>query len=150
MRPISSILSRLVVTGMMVFNSAAAVLAQDRTETCREWGLLANGRTEFEVSDPALVPSTLAVAAEQQAVATKITSKSIPLVSYARKAAVLLSCSAPQSLAHIRCSTLSLRSIAVVESAKNQLLRDFRRRSIFDFCNTIRGRPEVAAVRPGG
>ena len=65
MRPISSILSRLVVTGMMVFNSAAAVLAQDRTETRREWGLLANGRTEFEVSDPALVPSTLAVAAEQ-------------------------------------------------------------------------------------
>jgi hypothetical protein len=25
----------------------------------------------------------------------------------------------------------------VVEPAKNQLLRDFRRRSIFDFCNTI-------------
>src|ERR1700745_415488 len=31
----------------------------------------------------------------------------------------------------------ALRSIAVVEPAKNQLLRDFRRRSIFDFCNTI-------------
>jgi hypothetical protein len=31
----------------------------------------------------------------------------------------------------------ALRSIAVVEAAKNQLLRDFRRRSIFDFCNTI-------------
>jgi hypothetical protein len=28
-------------------------------------------------------------------------------------------------------------SIAVVEPAKNQLLRDFRRRSVFDFCNTI-------------
>ena len=28
-------------------------------------------------------------------------------------------------------------AIAVVEPAKNQLLRDFRRRSIFDFCNTI-------------
>ena len=28
-----------------------------------------------------------------------------------------------------------LRSIAVMEPAKNQLLRDFRRRSIFDFCN---------------
>jgi hypothetical protein len=26
---------------------------------------------------------------------------------------------------------------AVVEPAKNQLLRDFRRRSVFDFCNTI-------------
>jgi hypothetical protein len=32
----------------------------------------------------------------------------------------------------------ALRSIAVVEPTKNQLLRDFRRRSIFDFCNTIR------------
>jgi hypothetical protein len=27
---------------------------------------------------------------------------------------------------------------AVAESAKNQHLRDFRRRSIFDFCNKIR------------
>jgi hypothetical protein len=31
----------------------------------------------------------------------------------------------------------ALRSIAVVEPAKIQLLREFRRRSIFDFCNTI-------------
>ena len=65
MRSIASILSRLVVAGMLVFNSAAAVLGQDRTETRREWGTLANGRSEFEVSDPALVPSTLALAAEQ-------------------------------------------------------------------------------------
>jgi hypothetical protein len=65
MRSIPSILLRLVVAAMLLFNSAAAVLAQDRTETRREWGTLANGRTEFEVSDPALVPSTLALAAEQ-------------------------------------------------------------------------------------
>jgi hypothetical protein len=31
----------------------------------------------------------------------------------------------------------ALRSIALVVSAKNQRLRDFRRRSIFDFCNNI-------------
>jgi hypothetical protein len=65
MRSISSILPRLVVAGMLVFNSAVAVLAQDPTETRREWGTLANGRTEFEVSDGALLPSTLALAAEQ-------------------------------------------------------------------------------------
>lgn len=65
MRSIASILSRLAVAGMLVFNSAATVLGQDRTETRREWGTLANGRTEFEVSDPALMPSTLALAAEQ-------------------------------------------------------------------------------------
>src|ERR1043166_7730275 len=35
----------------------------------------------------------------------------------------------------------ALRSIAVAEPAKNQLLRDFRRRSIFDFCNTIGPKP---------
>jgi hypothetical protein len=37
----------------------------------------------------------------------------------------------------------ALRSIAVAEPAKNQLLRDFRRRSIFDFCDTIRSRADV-------
>ena len=31
----------------------------------------------------------------------------------------------------------ALRSITVAEPAKNQLLRDLRRRSIFDFCKTI-------------
>jgi hypothetical protein len=79
MRPISSILPRLVVAGMLVFNSAAAVLAQDRTETRREWGMLANGRTEFEVSDPALVPSTLAVAAEQSGCRYKDYIKEYPV-----------------------------------------------------------------------
>jgi hypothetical protein len=64
-RSIPSVLSSLIVTGILVFNSAAAVLAQDGAETRHEWGTLANGRTEFEVSDPALVPSTLALAAEQ-------------------------------------------------------------------------------------
>src|ERR1700726_4044213 len=31
----------------------------------------------------------------------------------------------------------ALQSIAAVEASKNQILRDFRYRSIFDFCNTI-------------
>jgi hypothetical protein len=41
----------------------------------------------------------------------------------------------------------ALRSIAVVEPAKNQLLRDFRRRSVFDFCNTIRGKADIEPTR---
>jgi hypothetical protein len=41
-----------------------------------------------------------------------------------------------------RSFVCALRSIAVVESAKNRLLRDFRRRSIFDFCNTIKRIPD--------
>jgi hypothetical protein len=36
-----------------------------------------------------------------------------------------------------RSFVTALRSIAVVESVRNQRLRDFRRRSIFDFCNKI-------------
>ncbi|MCP1833188.1 hypothetical protein J2R76_001523 [Bradyrhizobium sp. USDA 4532] len=36
-----------------------------RREALREWSSLANGRTDFEISDPALVPRMLALAAEQ-------------------------------------------------------------------------------------
>src|SRR6185312_1855153 len=42
-----------------------------------------------------------------------------------------------------RSSVWALRSIAAMEPAKNELLRDFQRRSIFDFCNTIRIKAEV-------
>jgi len=44
-----------------------------------------------------------------------------------------------------RSFVLALRSIAVVVPAKNQLLRDFRRRSIFDFCNTIPLRADIVS-----
>jgi hypothetical protein len=37
--------------------------------------------------------------------------------------------------------------IAAAESSKNQHLRDFRRRSIFDFCNTIEGRTDMPLKR---
>ena len=79
MRSVASILSRFVVAGMLVFSSAAAVLGQDRTETRREWGTLANGRTEFEVSDAALLPSTLALAAEQSGCRYKDDIKDAPV-----------------------------------------------------------------------
>src|SRR5258705_12104705 len=41
----------------------------------------------------------------------------------------------------------ALRSIALAESAKNQLLRDFQRRSIFDFCNKICQERNAARIR---
>jgi hypothetical protein len=71
MRLAISVLPPLVLAGLLLFASFAAVLAQDRSEAdlrndvSREWYRLAQGRTEFEVSDPALVPSQLALAAEQ-------------------------------------------------------------------------------------
>ena len=79
MRPIASILFRLVVAGLLVTNSAAAVLGQDRTEARREWGTLANGRTEFDVSDVTLLPSTLALAAEQAGCDYKEHIKDMPV-----------------------------------------------------------------------
>jgi hypothetical protein len=42
----------------------------------------------------------------------------------------------------------ALRSIAVAVSAKKQLLRDFRRRSIFDFCITIPSGADIAGATP--
>ena len=35
----------------------------------------------------------------------------------------------------------------MAEPTKNQLLRDFRRRSIFDFCNTIDPNADIALPR---
>ena len=35
----------------------------------------------------------------------------------------------------------ALRRVAAVETDQNQFSRDFRRRPIFDFCNTIRQEP---------
>src|SRR5258708_38979648 len=36
-----------------------------------------------------------------------------------------------------------LASIAAVETSKHRLLRDFQRRSIFDFCNSIGGDTDI-------
>src|ERR1700694_1716964 len=63
MRSIVSILPRLVVAGMLVITSVAFAFGQD--EARREWFNLANGRREFEVSDPALLPNRLFLAAKQ-------------------------------------------------------------------------------------
>jgi len=63
MRRVVSILSRLVVT-LMLMSPPSLVLGRDRTEALREWDSLADKRAEFEVLDPALVPSRLALAAE--------------------------------------------------------------------------------------
>jgi hypothetical protein len=72
MRFAVSILSSLVLAGILLFAPAAVVLGDDlseaehfRRDVLQEWSSIANGRTEFDVSDPALVPSQLALAAQQ-------------------------------------------------------------------------------------
>ena len=42
---------------------------------------------------------------------------------------------------------VALKSDTAAEKSKDQLSRDFPGRSIFDFCNSIGGRPEVAGAR---
>ena len=71
MRFLVFLLSRSVLAGLLLFASIAtghaenASQADARHEALREWHNLANGRTEFEVSDPTLVPKPLAQAIEQ-------------------------------------------------------------------------------------
>jgi hypothetical protein len=80
MRSMLSILSRLVVAGMLVSISAAAVFGQDPTMALKsEWSAVSKGRTEFEVSDAALLPSTLALAAEQSGCSYKDDIKNAPV-----------------------------------------------------------------------
>ena len=65
------ILAPVALAAMLLFTSPASVVGQNRSEaeTLRhvlpEWDSLAKGRPEFEVSDPTLVPSQLALAVEQ-------------------------------------------------------------------------------------
>jgi hypothetical protein len=66
-----SLLPRLLVVGTLVIASVVLALGQemsleqrDRIEANREWSALAKGRTEFEVPDPALLPSRLVLAAK--------------------------------------------------------------------------------------
>jgi hypothetical protein len=80
MRPIASILLRFVVAAMLALNSASGVLAQDPAEALkREWSAVSKGQPEFEVSDAALLPSTLALAAEQSGCRYKDDIKETPV-----------------------------------------------------------------------
>ncbi|MGY8636938.1 hypothetical protein RAD15_31155 [Bradyrhizobium sp. 14AA] len=65
MRSLASFLSSLALAAILILNSAALAVGQERPQARREWYSLSGGRTEFEVSDPALLPSRLALAARQ-------------------------------------------------------------------------------------
>jgi hypothetical protein len=65
------ILAPIALAAISLFISPVAAVGQNRSavessrDVRREWSDLAKGRTEFEVSDPTLVPSQLALAVEQ-------------------------------------------------------------------------------------
>jgi len=77
------ILCRATLAAILLCGSIAAALGEDRSaaddlpDARSEWHSLANGRTEFDVSDPALVPRRLALAAEQSGCLYKDSIKEI-------------------------------------------------------------------------
>ncbi len=79
------ILCRATLAAILLCASIATVLgeepsgADDRRDAGIEWHSLANGRTEFDISDPALVPRRLALAAEQSGCQYKDEIKELPI-----------------------------------------------------------------------
>jgi hypothetical protein len=85
MRLLIPILRRASLAAILLGASIAAAPGQDRLgaydlpDARTEWHSLANGRTEFDVSDPAVVPRRLALAAEQSGCLYKDGIKEIPV-----------------------------------------------------------------------
>jgi hypothetical protein len=73
------------LAGLWLFTSAIPVVAQNESKadfsqnTRRMWSSLAQGRTEFQVLDPALVPSELALAAKQSGCLYEEMNQMIPV-----------------------------------------------------------------------
>jgi hypothetical protein len=85
MRSAVSALSAFFLAAMVLLALVAAVPAEDRSaadlrsELLREWYSIAKGRTEFDISDPALVPGQLALAAKQSGCRYEDTIKEMPV-----------------------------------------------------------------------
>ena len=85
MRAPRSVLSALVTAGFLLCISIAAAFGEDKPRTDvqpnprQEWYELAKKRTEFEVSDPALLPTRLALAVEQSGCDYKGYIKELPV-----------------------------------------------------------------------
>jgi hypothetical protein len=80
-----AILCRATLAVILLCASIAAAPGEDRSEADDrrdarvEWHSLANGRSEFDVSDPALVPRRLVLAAEQSGCRYKDEIKELPV-----------------------------------------------------------------------
>jgi hypothetical protein len=100
MRSIGPLLSVLLLAGALQLASVATLFGQERAdidprrEAYREWQSIANGRTEFDVSDPALVPRQLALAAAQSGCRYKDAIKEVPLrfISVEKRRLALVFC----------------------------------------------------------
>jgi hypothetical protein len=101
MRSVISVLSPLFLAAMVLFASVAPLPAEDRSaadlrsELLREWYSIAKGRTEFDISDPALVPGQLALAAKQSGCRYEDTIKEMPVrfVTFEKRRLAFVFCS---------------------------------------------------------
>jgi hypothetical protein len=100
MRSVSAIFSTLLLSAALLLEPPLALLGQERASTdvrreaYREWQSVANGRTDFEVSDPNQVPSLLATAATQSGCRYEEVIKDWPLrfLSVGKRRLALMPC----------------------------------------------------------
>jgi hypothetical protein len=82
MHPAITNLVKTIALGLLLIGSIPVALAQVGSDVQqdprREWFELAKGRNEFEISDPALLPTRLTVAVEQSGCAYKDEINSLP------------------------------------------------------------------------
>jgi hypothetical protein len=80
MASFASVFARLLFVGALLFGGISAALAEDdRVEALKEWYSLADKRTDFEVSDPTLLPRRLILAVENSNCRYKETIKEQPV-----------------------------------------------------------------------
>ena len=96
MRHIRSILFSLVLAGISLSASTVTPFAQEVSEDRQSWDDFANGRTDFEVSDPALLPEPLVLAVKQTGCDYTNKIKDIPVhfIEVNRSRLALVFCSA--------------------------------------------------------
>jgi hypothetical protein len=85
MRTIITIAAACFTAGLLQLSSADTLMGQQqmpaevRSEAYRQWSGIANGRTEFDIADPALVPSQLALAASKAGCRWRDVIEQVPL-----------------------------------------------------------------------
>ena len=99
MRSVVSVLGSLIMAGILLWTSVVATFAEDdfanpRRQALQQWHSIANGRTEFDVSDPTSVPTALGLAAEQSGCRYKDGIKELPVrfISVERRRLALVYC----------------------------------------------------------
>jgi hypothetical protein len=85
MRNIITISAAFMIAGILQISSADILIGEERSsddvrrEAHRQWSDVANGRTEFDISDPALLPTQLALVASRSGCRWKDVIKDVPV-----------------------------------------------------------------------